>query len=263
MKTVTAFVGSARRHGVTHRATRRLLEELERYGDVRCELVFLSDHDLQLCRGCKACFVRGEEHCPLDDDRDALIEKLTASDGVVLASPVYAFQVSARMKALLDRLGFAFHRPRFHGRAFTSIAVEGLYGGRAVVRYLDFAGGALGFNVVKGARIVCRRNPNTAVEPMAEEERRGMEVAIARLAARFHARLSTPFPAPSLLQLWAFRTARTTIQLDRDRAYYREHGWHQSGYFYPAKLGPLKRLAGAAFDRMAARHARRTFAPRE
>jgi multimeric flavodoxin WrbA len=262
MRSVVAFVGSARRNGVTYRATRKLLDDLESFGDVRGELVLLSDHDLRPCRGCKACFLRGEEFCPLQDDRDLLVGKMMAGDGVVLASPNYSFQVSGLMKVFLDRLGFAFHRPRFHGKAFTSIVVEGLFGGRAVVRYLDLVGAGLGFNVVNGTVVTCRKNPNTPLEPMIEAERRRMDEALARQSRRFHERLSGPaFPAPSLLQLFAFRNARTSIRLelgdeDRDHVYYREHGWYESDYWYPAKLGPLKRAAGAAFDRLAARSSR-------
>ena len=265
MKSVTAFVGSARKHGVTHRATRQLLDDLQSFADIQSELVFLSEYDIGLCRGCKACFIRGEEFCPLHDDRDLLIEKITRSDGIVLASPVYSFQVSAHMKAFLDRLGFALHRPRFHGKAYTSIVVEGIYGGRDVVKYLDFVGGALGFNVVKGSRIVCRKNPDTAHEPMLDEERRKMDEALARQSRRFHEQLtSSPFPEPTMLQLFGFRMARTSIRLEladdrRDRTYYGEHGWFDSDYYYPTKLGPLKRAAGAAFDRMAARSSK----PRE
>jgi multimeric flavodoxin WrbA len=259
MKFVSAFVGSARKHGVTYRATRQFLDDLHSFGDVRSELVFLSDYDIGLCRGCKACFIQGEECCPLRDDRDLLIDKMSRSDGVVLASPVYSFQVSARVKAFLDRLGFALHRPRFQGKAYTSIVVEGLYGGRDVVRYLDFVGGGLGFNVVEGSRILCRKNPDTADEPMLQEERRRMGDALARQSRRFHEQLtSPPFPEPTMLQLFAFRNARTSIELElaedrRDHAYYRDHGWFDSDYYYPTKLGPLKRVAGAAFDRMAAR----------
>jgi multimeric flavodoxin WrbA len=262
MKSVTVLVGSARRNGVTYRAARRFLDELEPFGDVRSEIVFLSEYDIGLCRGCKACFIRGEEFCPLHDDRDLLIEKMASSDGVVLASPVYSFQVSAHMKAFLDRLGFAFHRPRFHGKAFTSIVVEGLYGGRAVVKYLDLVGRGLGFNVVNGSRIVCRKNPDTAHEPMMEAERRRMDEALARHGRRFHEQLTgPPCPEPTLLQLFGFRMARTSIKLEladdrRDPAYYRERGWFESDYYYPTKLGPLKKAAGAAFDRLAARGSR-------
>ncbi len=262
MKSVTAFVGSARRHGVTHRATLQFLENLQSLGDVRSELVFLGEHDIGLCRGCKACFIRGEAFCPLHDDRDLLIEKMAGSDGVVLASPVYSFQVSGHMKAFLDRLGFALHRPRFHGKACTSIVVEGLFGGRAVVRYLDFVAGGLGFNVVKGSRIVCRMNPDTAQQPIAERERRRMDEVLARHSRRFHEQLTgQPFPRPSMLQLLGFRMARTSMRLelaeDRpDFVYYRDHGWFGSDYYYPTRLGLVKRAAGAAFDRMAARSSR-------
>jgi multimeric flavodoxin WrbA len=263
MKSVVAFVGSGRKHGVTWRATRQFLDNLQSFGDVRTDLVFLSEHDIGLCRGCKACFIRGEEFCPLHaDDRDALIEKMMGADAVVLASPVYSFQVSAHMKAFLDRLGFAFHRPRFHGRAFTSIVVEGLFGGRSVVKYLDFVGGALGFNAVKGSRISCRKNPDTAGEPMQEEERRKMDELLAAHSRRFHERLmKPPFPRPTIVQLLAFRMARTSIRMEQagerpDPTYYRDHGWFESDYFYPTKLGPLMRFAGVAFDRLAARSSR-------
>jgi NAD(P)H-dependent FMN reductase len=207
----------------------------------------------------RAAFLRGEELCPLHDDRDVLIEKMTRSDGVVFASPTYSFQVSALMKAFLDRLGFALHRPRFHGKAFTSVVVEGLLGGGDVVKYLDLVGRCLGFNVVKGCCVTCKKNPNTALEPMMDRELRKMEEALARQSRRFHEQLSSPaFPVPSMLQLFGFRMARTSIMLEqgedyRDYAYYRDHGWFESDYFYPTRLGTLRRVAGAAFDRMAAR----------
>jgi multimeric flavodoxin WrbA len=252
MKTVTAFVGSARRSGLTYAATRQFLDNLQSLGDVRGEIVFLSEHNLRLCRGCKRCFLRGEECCPLKDDRDLLIEKMMASDGVVFASPNYSFQVSAIMKTFLDRLGFICHRPRFHGKAFTSIVAQGIYGGGKVVKYLDFLAGVLGFNVVKGACV-------TALEPMVTSDRRKIDAALARLSSRFHQQLSSPaHPSPSLVQLMAFRMSRTSMKLmlgedNRDYTYYRDHGWFDSNYFYPTKLGPFKKAVGAAFDWMATR----------
>jgi multimeric flavodoxin WrbA len=69
--------------------------------------------------------MKGEEFCPLKDDRDVMIEKMTASDGVVFATPNYSFQVSALMKIFLDRLGFVFHRPRFFDSIATRKAKKG------------------------------------------------------------------------------------------------------------------------------------------
>ncbi len=79
MKRVTAFVGSARKKH-TYNAVCQFLKNLESLGGVEYEIVVLSDHQLGTCRGCQLCFEKGEEFCPLKDDRDVLIEKIMASD---------------------------------------------------------------------------------------------------------------------------------------------------------------------------------------
>ena len=132
VKKVTAFVGTARKKH-TYYAVRQFLDNLKSLGDVEYEIVVLSDYQLGTCRGCRLCFEKGEEFCPLRDDRDVLFDKISASDGVVFASPNYSFQVSGIMKIFLDRLGFVFHRPRFFGKTFTSIVAQGIYGGDKIV----------------------------------------------------------------------------------------------------------------------------------
>ncbi len=252
MKTVTAFIGSARKRGLTYKAVRLLLDNLEACGDVQCEIVFLSDCALGACRGCKTCFERGEERCPLHDDRDLLFAKMMASDAVVFATPNYSFQVSANLKLFLDRLGFVFHRPCFHGKTFTAVVAQGIHGGGKIVNYLEYVGAGLGFNVVKGACV-------TALEPMSEKDREKMGKAAAALGRRLHKRLLKPtHPTPSLYQLMFFRMARTGIRRtltgeNLDYSYYRNHGWFEADYYYPTRLGPLKKAAGLIIDWIAAR----------
>jgi multimeric flavodoxin WrbA len=252
MKKVTAFIGTARKKH-TYSAVQQFLAALEKHGDVETEIVPLGDYRIEMCRGCKLCFEKGEEFCPLKDDRDGLIGKILESDGVVFASPNYSFQVSGIMKAFLDRLGFLFHRPRFHGKTFTSIVVQGIYGGGKIVKYLDFAGGGLGFNLVKGSS-------TTAFEPMTENEQLKRDKALARQAGRFHQQLSKPaFRVPTLLELMIFRMSRTSIGSmlrNRDYTYFAEKGWLESDYYYSTHLGPLKGAAGRLFDAIGARMAR-------
>ncbi len=246
MKRVTAFVGTARKKS-TYNAVRQFLDNLQSLGDVEYEIVALSDYRLGTCRGCKLCFEKGEEFCPLKDDRDVLIEKIMVSDGVVFASPNYSFQVSALLKIFLDRLGFIFHRPRFFGKTFTSIVAQGIYGGGKIVKYLDFVGNGLGFNTVKGSCV-------TALEPMTEKEKQKIDRALARQNRRFYERLMKPaYPVPTLFKLMAFRMARTSIGLmlddsSRDYMYYKDKGWFKSDYYYPTRLGALKKMAGSLFD---------------
>jgi multimeric flavodoxin WrbA len=255
MKKVTAFVGSGHKR-LTHNAVRQFLADLESFGDVETELVTLSDYRVGTCRGCRLCFDRGEENCPMKDDRDVLIAKIMASDGVVLASPNYSFQVSGMLKVFLDRLGFVFHRPRFFGKAFTSIVTQGFFRGKKIVKYLDFVGMGLGFNVVRG-------NCFTALDPPTTKEKEKRDRALAAQARRFHDRMNGRlYPAPSLLKLWGFRMGRMNVRLelteaDCDYRYYTDKGWFESDYFYPVRLNPLKKLAGRYFDSAQARKTRK------
>jgi multimeric flavodoxin WrbA len=250
MKKVTAFVGCARKRN-TYNAVVQFMGNLQAMGDVEYEIVRLSDYHLEICRGCCVCFNKGEEHCPLKDDRDVLIGKMMASDGVVFATPNYSFQVSALMKVFLDRLGFAFHRPRFFGKAFTSIVAQGFYGGDKIVKYLDFVGSFLGFNTVKGSCIV-------TVEPIPEKQQRKNDALLAKQARQYYAKLAkSDYPVPSWFHLIIFRLTRTKtkVELDdsfRDYTYYKDQGWLESDYYYPTRLGPLKKLVGKLFDSLSA-----------
>ncbi len=255
VKKVTAFVGSARKQH-THYAVRQFLSVLESLGDVKYEIVALSDYQVETCRGCKTCFTKGESFCSLKDDRDLLIEKMMTSDGVIFASPNYSFQVSAIMKTFLDRLGFVFHRPCFFGKVFTSIVVQGIYGGPKIVKYLDFVGNSLGFNVVRGSCV-------TALEPMTQKEQRKIDGILEAQSRRFHDRLSqAPYPAPSLLKLMVFRMSRTSIRLMLDETYrdythYRDKSWFESDYYYPVCLNVFKKAVGSLFDYIMSRKAKR------
>jgi multimeric flavodoxin WrbA len=248
MKKVTAFVGSAHKKN-THQAVVQFLNHLQAQGDVACEIVTLSDYRLGVCRGCCLCFDKGEEFCPLKDDRDVLLEKIRASDGVVFASPNYLFQVSGIMKVFLDRLGYMGHRPRYFGKTATSIVTQGIMRGDKIVEYLDFVAGSLGFNVVKGACV-------TALDPRTEKDQRKIDRSLAELSRRYYARLARPaYPQPTLFTLMMFRMGRTSIRqmLDesaRDYRYYAEQGWFESDYFYPTRLGALMKVAGRLFDRL-------------
>lgn len=123
MKKVTAFIGNHQKHS-TYKAVCEFERNLKAYGNIEFEIVFLKDYQLEYCRGCKVCFDKGEEYCPLHDDRDILMEKMIQSDGVIFATPNYAFHVSAPIKNLLDRLAFTFHRPRFSGRPLRRLLIR-------------------------------------------------------------------------------------------------------------------------------------------
>ena len=149
MKKVTAFVASVGKKN-TYKAVEQFMNSLQALGNVEVEIVRLSDYKLGICRGCRLCFRKGEEFCPLKDDRDVLFDKIKSADGVVFATPNYSWHMSGMMKVFLDRFGFAIHRPRYFGKVFTSIVTQGIGRGNEIVKYFDFFGKTLGFNTVKG-----------------------------------------------------------------------------------------------------------------
>ena len=243
---VTAFIGSARKKHTFH-ATERLCRKLQSFGELEYELVRLSDYDLKTCRGCKLCTDKGEELCPLNDDRDKLIEKIRNSDGIIFASPNYSFHISGLMKVFLDRFNPFLHRPEFFGKAFTSIVAQGVYGGKKINNYFRFIGNALGFNVVKGSCI-------TTLEPMTQEGQKKNDRIIDRQSKKFYSTLiRKEYPTPTFFKLMVFRMSRTSIRLMldknwRDYTFYDNIGWFDSAFYYPTQLNPIKKLTGRFFD---------------
>jgi hypothetical protein len=245
MKKVLAIIGSQRRKN-TLEAVREFERNLKQLGDVEFEYVFLSDCRLEFCQGCKLCFDKGEVLCPLKDDRDGLLEKLERSDGIIFATPSYAFQVSARMKNLIDRIAFLFHRPRFFGKTCTALVTQGFFGGDKIRRYLESTGFHMGYDKVRGCCV-------STLEPMSESRQKKLRQKVRKASGRFYKSLTRKKPAvPSLFRLMAFRMMRSGLQAYESRYYdyyyYEEKGWFASEYYHETHLGPIKKLAGRFFD---------------
>jgi multimeric flavodoxin WrbA len=103
---VVGINGSARKGGNTAFLVRRVFQELEAEG-IETELVELAGQRIRGCAACYQCFKNKDRRCAGEDDAANLcIEKMHAADGIILASPVYFTDVTAEMKALIDRAGF-------------------------------------------------------------------------------------------------------------------------------------------------------------
>lgn len=59
------------------------------------------------CIACEYCHTRGDGVCCQQDDMETLKQMILSSDMVVLATPLYFFNMSAQMKLAVDRL-YAF-----------------------------------------------------------------------------------------------------------------------------------------------------------
>lgn len=102
---VVAFNGSPREDGNTSILLKRVLDELEKEG-VETELVQLGGRKISGCTACFTCAENQDQRCSVTDDvTNGCIEKMLAADGMILGSPTYFTDVTAEMKALIDRAG--------------------------------------------------------------------------------------------------------------------------------------------------------------
>ncbi|MCX7636022.1 MAG: flavodoxin family protein [Syntrophales bacterium] len=103
---VIAINASARKNGNTAILLNTVLDELQSEG-IATELIQLAGKHLQGCRACYRCFENKDRHCSVKDDPlNDLLDAMLAADGILLGSPTYFSDVTANMRALIERCGF-------------------------------------------------------------------------------------------------------------------------------------------------------------
>ena len=102
---VVAFNGSPRKDGNTFRLIQTALGELEKEG-IETELVQIGGKKIRGCIACYKCFENKDRRCAVTKDMlNDCIEKMIAAHGIILGSPTYFANMSADLKALIDRAG--------------------------------------------------------------------------------------------------------------------------------------------------------------
>lgn len=103
---VIAINGSPRAGGNTELLLKRVCDRLEEHG-IETELVQIGGKPIRGCIACGKCFENQDGQCVIKTDMlNDVIAKLFKADGVLLGSPTYFSDVSAEMKALIDRTGY-------------------------------------------------------------------------------------------------------------------------------------------------------------
>ncbi len=119
--------------GNTSQMVAMLGENLAREG-VELEEIFLSQYQIGFCTGCATCLESGS--CWVRDDYNSVVRNVLEADAVILASPVYIFNVTAQMKTFLDRsLGYG-HRPRGDWKPGLALSVSAGHGETWAADYL-------------------------------------------------------------------------------------------------------------------------------
>jgi len=97
---VLGIVGSRRKNGNTSVLVKESLKPfMEKSIDT--DLIFLGDLDFQSCNGCNRC--KDSFRCVINDDMQGIYTKMFESDGIILGSPTYFYNVTSEVKAFIDR----------------------------------------------------------------------------------------------------------------------------------------------------------------
>jgi len=256
---ILVCVGSYRKNGNTARVVELIAGQLRaeaarQHERLEIETVYLGQQDIRPCRGCRLCFDRGEERCPLKDYVLTIKRKMKEADGIIIASPVYVNDVSGTVKNWLDRLAHVCHRPEFAGKCTYLVATVGNGPTRHALRTLSMALSSWGFHVVG------QRGFKTGAWMKPDELTARYQEQTGRIAhSLFQAIRNQRFGRPSFVALMTFKIQQRywqrAMEASLDYAYWQSHGWTepQREFYIPHQANPLKvacaRLAGAAIAR--------------
>jgi len=102
---VVVFNGSPRNEGVTHKCLNIVMDELKTAG-IEVDYNWIGMDKLQGCISCYRCVQNRDKKCAVKTDKlNEYLEKMLGADGIILGSPTFFADTSARMKALIERAG--------------------------------------------------------------------------------------------------------------------------------------------------------------
>jgi len=103
---VIAIKGSARKNGKNGSLIADVFEELNA-GGITSVMIQLTGKKVNRCIACYKCKENMDSRCTaVDDDFNFCLKKIIGANGIILGSPFYFSDVSASMKALIERAGY-------------------------------------------------------------------------------------------------------------------------------------------------------------
>lgn len=149
---IISIISSGRKNGNTGRIVRHIEEDflqdaIKKGLKAEFEQIYLANSDIKFCKGCRICFDKGEELCPLKDELLSIRDKINQADGVIFASPIYVEDINGIMKNWIDRMAFNCHRPAFAGKPVVIVVTSGAGSSNHALKTMKSALLTWGFHV--------------------------------------------------------------------------------------------------------------------
>lgn len=114
-KRVLIITSSPRKNGNSTILAMKTADGVKAAGGA-ADIVAIGKLKIAPCTACDACRAKPEAGCIIKDDMQPLYKKIEEAEGIIFATPIYWFTVSAQMKLFIDRT-YATHTE--NGYAFT------------------------------------------------------------------------------------------------------------------------------------------------
>ena len=210
--------------------------------DVEWDTIWLGDCNLRLCLGCKVCYERGEEACPLRDGYLEAMARLNGADAAVFYSPTFTVSVTGLLKTFFDRSSYVLHRPYFKGRRALVLTSADSWGEATALQTLRQIVSLMGFSVVAGLGVVNLRYECNA------GYRRRVDRRLRRMSERLLAQATGgKLVRPTLMELIVFQYQKTAFgaaqgSCSNDRQFWRDAGWTRAdaAYYCPARVSTVR-----------------------
>ncbi len=101
-KKIVVVMGSPRKNGNSVTLAERAIAGAEEAG-AKVDAYFIQSLDARPCSACDGCQAEMDDPCVIDDDLSEVLEKARVADALIIASPIYWFNLSAQTKLFIDR----------------------------------------------------------------------------------------------------------------------------------------------------------------
>ena len=146
LKRVLILAASPRKDGNSTILASKAAEGVKAAGG-EADLVPISHLKIAPCNACDSCLTKPEGGCVIKDDMQPLYQKIKDARGIIFATPVYWFNMSAQMKLLIDR-AYAIQGKGYWAFTGKDVGVILTYGDEDV-----FASG--GINALRSFQDIC------------------------------------------------------------------------------------------------------------
>ena len=100
MPTILAIYGSPRKHGNTSRLLKQAVAGARDAG-AQIEEIWLNRLKISPCLEIYGC--KNDGRCVIKDDFQAIYDQIITCDGIMIATPIFFYSMSAQVKAFMDR----------------------------------------------------------------------------------------------------------------------------------------------------------------